>query len=87
MPDTFHGKGKLTLSSWLVHFGIGAEINGWDEKQTATYMALSLRDEALVAFMESIPGRTELTATKEKLTKLFAKKYGPSSALQLSLKV
>ena len=64
MPDTFHGKGKLTLSSWLVHFGIVSEINGWDDEQAAKYMALSLRSEALVAFTESIPGRTELTVAE-----------------------
>ena len=42
----------------------GVLDSNWDEEQVAKYMALSLRDEALVAFMESIPGRTEQTVSE-----------------------
>lgn len=56
MPDFYHGRGKVTLDSWMVHFAIVAEINGWEEEEQAKYMALSLRDEALTAFTESLSG-------------------------------
>lgn len=56
MPDLFHGKGKVTLTSWLVHFEIVSEINDWQEEDQAKYMAMSLRDEALTALTESLSG-------------------------------
>ena len=60
MPATYHGKGKLSLDSWLVHFAIVAEINAWNDDEQAKYMSLSLRDEALTALTESLPGRDQL---------------------------
>ena len=44
MPDKLNGTGSLT--DYLAHFEMCATINGWNDQQKASFLAVSLRDTA-----------------------------------------
>ena len=64
MPDSYNGKGKISLESWLMHFDVVSGINGWNPEEEAKYIAMSLRDEALTVLTESLGGCTELSSAE-----------------------
>ena len=44
-PDTFSGT-RSELRDWLVHFDMIARLNGWNEAEKGTHLAISLRGAA-----------------------------------------
>jgi hypothetical protein len=52
MPDHFDGRTSWT--DYLTHFNSVADLNGWDRRERAQYLAISLRGEACQA-MRCLP--------------------------------